>query len=70
MTVKGIYESSETSSSMGMKFNFMNPSNTLYTSYTFANELNGTSDDNTIDSAIYTLSDPDEMDEFLEKQRS
>ena len=43
---------------MGMKFNFMNPSNTLYTSYTFANELNGTSDDNTIDSAIYTLSDP------------
>ena len=67
MTVKGIYESSETSSSMGMKFNFMNPSNTLYTSYTFANELNGTSDDNTIDSAIYTLSDPDEMDEFLEK---
>ena len=44
----------------------MNPSNTLYTSYTFANELNGTSDDNTIDSAVYTLSDPDEMDEFLE----
>lgn len=67
MTVKGIYESSETSSSMGMKFNFMNPSNTLYTSYTFANELNGTSDDNTIDSAVYTLSDPDEMDKFLEE---
>lgn len=67
MTIKGIYESSETSSSMGMKFNFMNPSNTLYTSYTFANELNGTSDDNTIDSAIYTLSDPDKMDEFLKE---
>ena len=50
-----------------MKFNFMNPSNTLYTSYTFANELNGTSDDNTIDSAIYTLSDPDKMDEFLKE---
>lgn len=67
MTIKGIYESSETSGSMGMKFNFMNPSNTLYTSYTFANELNGTSDDNTIDSAIYTLSDPDKMDEFLKE---
>ncbi|MEN2267954.1 ABC transporter permease, partial [Enterococcus faecium] len=51
MTIKGIYESSETSGSMGMKFNFMNPSNSLYTSYTFENELNCKSDDNTIDSA-------------------
>lgn len=64
MTVKGIYESSESSSSMGMRFNFMNPSNTLYTSYTFANELNGTSDDETIDSAVYTLADPDKMSSF------
>ncbi|MGC2952022.1 ABC transporter permease, partial [Enterococcus faecium] len=42
MTIKGIYESCETSGSMGMKFNFMNPSHTLYTSYTFANVLNRT----------------------------
>ncbi|NGS63750.1 ABC transporter permease, partial [Staphylococcus aureus] len=67
MTIKGIYESSETSGRMGMKLNFMNPSNTLYPSYPFANEPNGTSEDNTIDSAIYTLSYPDKMDEFLKE---
>ncbi|TKN42360.1 ABC transporter permease, partial [Enterococcus faecium] len=30
-------------------------------------ELHATSDDNTIDSAIYTLSDPDKMDEVLKE---
>jgi putative ABC transport system permease protein len=55
MTVKGIYESSESSSSMGMQFNFMNPANTFYTSYTFANQVNGTDGDDTVDSAVYTL---------------
>ena len=64
LTIKGIYESSATTNSVGMNFSFMNPANTLYTSYTFANELNGTSDDNTVDSAVYTLSDPNKMDVF------
>ncbi|MGG5357893.1 MULTISPECIES: ABC transporter permease [unclassified Enterococcus] len=65
MTIKGIYESTESSSSMGMQFNFMNPSNTFYTSYTFANQVNGTDGDDTVDSAVYTLSDPEEMDSFI-----
>ncbi|MBO0481463.1 ABC transporter permease [Candidatus Enterococcus courvalinii] len=65
LTVKGIYKSSESSNSMGMQFSMMNPSNTLYTSYTLANELNGTAEDNTIDSAVYTLADPENMDEFV-----
>lgn len=65
LTIKGIYESSATTNSMGMNFSFMNPSNTLYTSYTFANELNGSSDENTVDSAVYTLSDPNKMDDFI-----
>ncbi|EOH92342.1 ABC transporter permease [Enterococcus villorum] len=65
LTIKGIYESSATTNSVGMNFSFMNPANTLYTSYTFANELNGTSDDNTVDSAVYTLSDPNKMDDFI-----
>lgn len=67
MTIKGIYESSETSSSMGMNFNFMNPANTLYTYYTFANTLNGSSEDDTIDSAVYTLTDPNKMADFITK---
>ena len=65
MTIKGIYESSETSSSMGMNFNFMNPANTLYTYYTFANTLNGSTEDDTIDSAVYTLTDPNKMTDFI-----
>ncbi|MBO0460299.1 ABC transporter permease [Enterococcus sp. DIV1298c] len=65
MTIKGIYESSETSSSMGMNFNFMNPANTLYTYYTFANTLNGSTDEETIDSAVYTLADPNKMEAFI-----
>ena len=65
LTIKGIYEASATTNSVGMNFSFMNPANTLYTSYTFANELNGTSDDNTVDSAVYTLSDPNKMDVFI-----
>ncbi|MFZ4897961.1 ABC transporter permease [Enterococcus durans] len=69
MTVKGIYESTATTSSMGMNFSFMNPSNTLYTSYTFANELNGTTDDDTVDSAVYTLTDPDEMADFISEAK-
>lgn len=69
LTVKGIYESSASSNSMGMQFSMMNPSNTLYTSYTLANELNGTAEDNTIDSAVYTLADPENMDDFLAKAK-
>ncbi len=69
MTIKGIYESTATASSMGMNFSFMNPSNTLYTSYTFANELNGTADDDTVDSAIYTLNDPQKMDTFVSEAK-
>lgn len=65
MTIKGIYESSETSSSMGMNFNFMNPANTLYTYYTFANTLNGSTENDTIDSAVYTLTDPNKMADFI-----
>ncbi|MBO0431853.1 ABC transporter permease [Enterococcus sp. DIV0660C] len=65
LTVKGIYKSSESSNSMEMQFSMMNPSNTLYTSYTLANELNGTAEDNTVDSAVYTLADPENMDEFV-----
>lgn len=69
LTIKGIYESTATTSSMGMNFSFMNPSNTLYTSYTFANELNGTADEDTVDSAVYTLTDPNEMDDFISEAK-
>lgn len=65
MIVKGIYKTSDNGDSMGMMFNFLNPANTLYTSYTFANTLKGDDSAGTIDSATYTLSDPKEMDSFV-----
>ncbi|MFD2305947.1 ABC transporter permease [Enterococcus termitis] len=66
LTIKGIYKTAENGDSMGMMFNFLNPANTLYTSYTFANTLKGEDSAGTIDSASYTLEDPKEMDSFVE----
>lgn len=65
MTIKGIYETSSAGDSMGMQFNFMNPANTLYTSYTFANTLKGEDSEATVDSAVFQLEDPEEMDAFV-----
>lgn len=66
VTIKGIYETSDAGTSMGMMFNFMNPANTIFSSYTLANTLKGEdADTETIDSAVYNLSDPNEMDSFV-----
>ncbi|OJG28079.1 hypothetical protein RU98_GL001327 [Enterococcus caccae] len=66
LKVKGIYNTSENGDSMGMMFNLLNPANTLYTSYTFANTLKGGDTKGTIDSAFYTLEDPKQMNSFVE----
>ena len=63
--VKGIYETSEVGNSMSQMFNFLNPANTITASYTLANTLSGNED--TIDSATYTLSDPSAMTAFVEE---
>lgn len=65
VTVKGIYQTTDSGNSMGMRFNFLNPSNTIYAAYTLANTMNGADSENTIDSAVYTLNDPQEMDSFV-----
>lgn len=66
VTVKGIYETTATGDSMGMQFNFMNPANTIYASYTFANALKGEDAADTLDSAVFNLADPKEMDRFVQ----
>lgn len=66
VTVKGIYKTSSSSDSMGARFNFMNPANTIFSSYTLVNTLTG-SDGKTIDSAVYNLNDPKEMESFVKK---
>lgn len=65
LTVVGIYESTETTDSRAMQMASLNPYNTIYTSYTFANKLKGSDYKNTADSVVFNLSDPEKMDAFV-----
>ena len=65
VTIKGIYKTSDSSNSMSVRFNFMNPANTIFSSYTLVNTLTG-AEGKTIDSAVYNLDDPQDMDSFVE----
>lgn len=64
VTIKGIYKTSDSGDSMSARFNFMNPANTIFSSYTMVNTLTG-SEGKTIDSAVYNLDDPKDMDSFV-----
>ena len=66
VTIKGIYKTSDSGDSMGARFNFMNPANTIFSSYTMVNTLTG-SDGKTIDSAVYNLDDPKDMESFVKQ---
>lgn len=68
LKVVGIYSSSSTSSVGGMASS--DPSNTLYTSYTFANKLKGSKYAGTADSVTYTLSDPSKSSQFTKYAKS
>lgn len=67
MIVKGIYETSEVADGMCMNFAFMDPVNTIYTSYTFANTMKGSTYKNTADSATYTLAQPKQLTAFVKQ---
>lgn len=66
LTVVGIYESTESTDSRAMQMASLNPYNTIYTSYTFANKVKGSDYKNTADSVIFNLSDPEKMDAFVD----
>lgn len=66
VTIKGIYETSEVSSGIGQMFSFTNPVNTIISSYSLVTTLTG-AEEQTLDSATYTLSDPSTMTEFVSK---
>lgn len=66
LKVVGIYKASSTSStSMGPQQS--DPSNTIYTSYTLANQFKGQT--GKVDSATYTLSDPTKKISFLKSAK-
>ncbi len=66
LKVKGIYETTDAGDELGMQFNFLNPANTLITSYTMVATLKG-GDSETIDEATFTLEDPAKMDSFIKQ---
>lgn len=64
VTVKGIYSTTESASGIAAQVNMLNPVNTIYSYYTLANTLSGNTDEDTVDSAIYTLSEPSKVTAF------
>ncbi|WP_078548857.1 ABC transporter permease [Litchfieldia alkalitelluris] len=69
LEIVGIYEttSTNTDSGMGMDLAFMNPYNKLFVPYTVASNLKGEDYKELIDSAIYYMSDPATIDQFITK---
>ncbi|WP_288746102.1 ABC transporter permease [uncultured Enterococcus sp.] len=64
VTVKGIYSTTEFASGIAAQVSMLNPVNTIYSYYTLANTLSGNTDEDTVDSAIYTLSEPSKVTAF------
>ncbi|QGX45288.1 ABC transporter permease [Streptococcus equinus] len=68
LTVVGIYDNSSTATTAQMMSNASNPQNNIYTNLTTANTMKG--ETNTLDSAVYTLSNPKNMDAFVKEIKS
>ncbi|MCU9612368.1 FtsX-like permease family protein [Caldibacillus lycopersici] len=66
LTIVGIYESSATVDSRMMQMSTLNPANTIYASYKVANTLKGEDYENTVDSVVYTLEDPGQLQQFVQ----
>lgn len=68
LTVVGIYENSSTATTAQMMSNASNPQNNIYTNLTTVDTMKGETD--TLDSAVYTLSNPENMDDFVDEVES
>lgn len=68
LTVVGIYDKSSTATTAQMMSKASNPQNNIYTNLTTANTMKGETD--TLDSAIYTLSNPKNIDAFVKEIKS
>lgn len=67
LEIIGIYETTSTGNELGMSFKALNPFNKIYVPYTAANEIKGEDFKGTIDSAIYYLDDPANIEAFVSK---
>ncbi|WP_121610714.1 ABC transporter permease [Mesobacillus foraminis] len=67
LKIKGIYETTSTGSDQAMSFTAMIPYNKIYVPYTTSAALKGADYVGTIDSAIYYIDDPADMESFVAK---
>lgn len=65
LEIVGIYETAVAGDSTGMNFTALNPYNKLYIPYTAATTLKGEGYEGTIDSAVYYMNDPSNIEDFI-----
>ncbi|MGM0835330.1 MAG: ABC transporter permease [Bacillota bacterium] len=65
LEIIGIYETAVAGDSTGMNFTALNPYNKLYVPYTAATTLMGEGYEGTIDSAVYYMNDPRNIEDFI-----
>ncbi|EWG12953.1 ABC transporter permease [Cytobacillus firmus] len=70
LEVIGIYQTTSAGSDQAMDFTALNPYNKLYVPYTAAAALKGADYENTIDSAIYYIEDPADMQSFIDQAKA
>lgn len=65
LKIVGIYTNKSSSSDSAANFSFLNPYNKIYTPYTVANTLKGSSYKNKVDSAVYSMDDAKNISSFV-----
>ncbi len=68
--VIGVYKSYEEVSEMAYRMPSMLPYNNIYTSYSLVNLLKGDDYDNAVDSMVFHLNDPINIDKFIEEAQN
>ena len=69
LQIKGIYKTSSTGAEQGMDITAMIPYNKLYVPFTASATLKGSEYEGTIDSAIYYIDNPADMESFVVQAR-
>ncbi len=69
LEIVGIYQTASAGSDQAMDFTALNPYNKLYVPYTAAAALKGADYENTIDSAIYYIDEPADMQSFIDQAK-
>ncbi|WP_417900379.1 ABC transporter permease [Bacillus haimaensis] len=65
LEIIGIYETAVAGDSTGMNFTSLNPYNKLYVPYSAATTLKGEGYEGTVDSAVYYMNDPSNIEDFI-----